>query len=90
MGSPLGEQGSEDGEQQHEVTLIRDFFLGVCPVTQAEYTKVMGRNPSHFQGRKVLCSDSANYPVENVSHEDARELCLRLSGMPDKQAAGRQ
>ena len=101
MGSPPFEEGSWDDERQHEVTLTRDFYLGVYEVTQAQYKKVMGKNPSYFTGDKVAERhpqtgrfvkdvDSANHPVENVSHDDAVEFCRRLSELPDEKAAGRR
>jgi formylglycine-generating enzyme required for sulfatase activity len=37
MGSPTDEEGRDDDEHQHEVTLSRDFYLGVYEVTQAQY-----------------------------------------------------
>lgn len=47
-GSPVDEVGSQDDENQHEITLTREFYIGVFEVTQAEYTLVMGENPSYF------------------------------------------
>ena len=101
MGSPPDEVGSSDDERQHEVTLTRDFYLGVYEVTQAQYKKVMGKNPSYFTGdnvaerhpqtgRFVKDVDSANHPVEIVSHDDAVEFCRRLSERADEKAAGRR
>ena len=37
---------------QHEVRISQAFYLGVTPVTQAQYEAVMGKNPSHFGGRR--------------------------------------
>ena len=48
MGSPKTEKDREDDELEHHVTLRKDFYLGVTEVTQSQYQKVMGRNPSHF------------------------------------------
>ncbi|MFM7562599.1 MAG: formylglycine-generating enzyme family protein, partial [Planctomycetota bacterium] len=62
MGSPESEEGRDADEVQHEVTLSNDFFLGVTEVTQAQYQKVIGENPSYFQGDKVQ-GDSSNHPV---------------------------
>jgi formylglycine-generating enzyme required for sulfatase activity len=53
MGSPPSEEGSEDNERQHEVTLTRDYYLGAFEVTQAQYQKVMGSNPSYYQGNYI-------------------------------------
>src|SRR4051794_18218322 len=48
-GSPDDESDRFDEEgPQHEVTLTAPFYLDVYEVTQEEYRKVMGRNPSHF------------------------------------------
>jgi formylglycine-generating enzyme required for sulfatase activity len=54
MGSPKDEKeresvAEEKGcEEQHEVELTRDFYLGVYEVTQKQYKAVMGYNPSFF------------------------------------------
>jgi len=101
MGSPPDEEGSSDDERQHEVTLTRHFYLGVYEVTQAQYKKVMGKNPSYFTGDKVAERhlqtgrvvkdvDSASHPVDNVSCDNAVEFCRRLSELPDEQMAGRR
>jgi formylglycine-generating enzyme required for sulfatase activity len=88
MGSPESEQGRKDNELQHEVTLSKDFYLGMTEVTQAQYQKVMGDNPSYFQGDKIQ-GDSSNHPVEKVRWEDAVEFCKRLSALPEEKKAGR-
>ncbi|MFM7739460.1 MAG: formylglycine-generating enzyme family protein, partial [Planctomycetota bacterium] len=88
MGSPESEEGRLGGEVQHEVTLSSDFYLGITEVTQAQYQKVMGENPSYFQGDKVQ-GESSNHPVEQVSWEDAVEFCKNLSELPKEKAAGR-
>ena len=31
------------------MTIPDDFYIGIYPVTQEEWQKVMGSNPSHFQ-----------------------------------------
>jgi len=42
MGSPSGEEGREDDETQHQVTLSRSFLLGKTEVTQEQWQAVMG------------------------------------------------
>jgi formylglycine-generating enzyme required for sulfatase activity len=90
MGSPPDEEGRNDDEHQHEVTLSRDFYIGVYAVTQRQYQRVIGKNPSRFQGPEVKNADSSNHPVENVSYDDAVEFCRRLSELSDEQADGRR
>jgi formylglycine-generating enzyme required for sulfatase activity len=46
MGSPPSEPGRREEELPHEVEITRPFYLGVHEVTQAQYQKVMGSNPS--------------------------------------------
>ena len=89
MGSPIEEAGADDDEEQHQVTISKDYYLGVTEVTQGQYEKVMGTNPSYFQKRVIRKSDSSMYPVEQVSWEDAVEFCKRLSDLPEEKAAGR-
>jgi len=47
----------------HEVILTQPFYMGRHEVTQAQWTAVMGSNPSHFNG----FADSPNRPVERVN-----------------------
>ena len=71
MGSPESEQERKENEIQHKVTLTKSFYLGIYEVTQEQYEKVMGSNPSKFKGAKL--------PVEMVNWDDAREFCEKLS-----------
>ncbi|MDO5318044.1 MAG: formylglycine-generating enzyme family protein [bacterium] len=72
MGSPESEIEREDEEEaQHEVVLTKDFWIGKYEVTQAQWTKVMGYNPSVHKG------DS--YPVENVSWIDCQKFLKRVA-----------
>ena len=69
---------------QHKVILTRPIYVGVHEVTQAEYVKVSGHNPSHFSatggGKDVLANiDAQSHPVETVSWNDAAEFCAKLS-----------
>ncbi len=77
----MEEEGRKGNETQHEVTISKSYYLGVFEVTQGEYEKVMGNNPSHFKGRQL--------PVETVSWEDAVSFCKNLSELPEEQAAAR-
>jgi formylglycine-generating enzyme required for sulfatase activity len=88
MGTPAREEYRRDDETQHRVTISKDYYLGVYEVTQAQYQKVMGKNPSHFQGA-IVGNENAWLPVENVSWDEAIEFCMKLSDLPEEKAAGR-
>ncbi|MGK0190457.1 MAG: sulfatase activating formylglycine-generating enzyme, partial [Verrucomicrobiales bacterium] len=69
---------------QHKVILTKPIYLGVNEVTQAEYEKVMGVNPSHFapmgEGQDAVAGlDTGSHPVETVSWNDAADFCAKLS-----------
>jgi formylglycine-generating enzyme required for sulfatase activity len=88
MGSPESDINRQKNETQHEVTISKDYYLGVHEVTQAQYEKVIGENPSYFQGTRVDNLNS-DLPVENVSWDDAVEFCKKLSDLPEEKEAGR-
>ncbi len=69
MGSPANELERDANEVQHQVTLTKDFYLGVFEVTQKQWERVMGRWPSHFTNS--VCRDTR--PVEQVSYLQIRE-----------------
>jgi formylglycine-generating enzyme required for sulfatase activity len=82
MGSPAGEPERDDNERQHRVALTRPYYLGACEVTQAEYEKVTGYNPSTKRGNPRL-------PVETVTWFDAVDFCNRLSDLEGRRRAYR-
>jgi uncharacterized protein (TIGR02996 family) len=88
MGSPPEEKGRlRDEGPQHEVAITRPFYLGAYPVTQEEYEKVIGANPSWYSptggGHSELKGlDTRRFPVEQVSWEDAVAFCRKLSELP--------
>ena len=88
MGSPESEQGRNENETQHEVTISKDYYLGVYEVTQAQYEKVMGKNLSLFQGA-IVGNENADLPVENVSWDEAVKFCKKLSDLPEEKKTGR-
>ena len=70
------------GEQPaRPVTLSKEFYIGMYEVTQQQYKRVMGSEPSRFKG--------ANNPVESLSWHDAVAFCAKLSAFPAEKAAGR-
>lgn len=74
MGSPPSERGRDSDEGPvHTVRIDKPFFMGVHEVTQEQYQKVMGTNPSKYTGAKL--------PVHMVSWHEAKEFCEKLSNM---------
>jgi len=71
MGSPPIEIGHHVSETQHEVTLTKPFYMGKYEVTQEQWEKVMGNNPSQVKGEKL--------PVTNASWENCQEFIKRLN-----------
>lgn len=94
IGSPEDEAERNDDERPLPARVGRPFFLGRTEVTQAQWERVMGGNPSWFrrggEGAAALGdADPATLPVEQVSWEEAAEFCRRLSALPAEKAAGR-
>ena len=73
MGSPEDESGRRNNETLHNVTLARGFYMQTTEVTQAQWKKVMGKNPSSFKD----CGDDC--PVENVSWIDIKDFIKKLN-----------
>ncbi|MFM8187400.1 MAG: formylglycine-generating enzyme family protein [Pirellula sp.] len=88
MGTPGTCQSPFLSDTQHTTTITKDFFMGTCQVSQAQFAKVMSQNPSYFRGDKGRI-ESSNHPVENVSWYQAYAFCHFLSGIPDEKQAGR-
>jgi formylglycine-generating enzyme required for sulfatase activity len=75
--------GTDDGplneRPRHRVNITRPFWMGLYPVTQAQYEELTGDNPSNFNG--------PNLPVEKVSWTAAMEFCEELT--ENERAEGR-
>jgi formylglycine-generating enzyme required for sulfatase activity len=95
MGSPDDEGGRQAYEgPRHEVQITKAFYLGAHKVTQAQYQKVMGTNPSIFAagGRaqdEVRGLSTDDFPVDSVSYPDAVAFCAKLSALPGEKGARR-
>ena len=76
MGSPPGETGRNQDEQQHEVKITNPFWLGKYEVTQRQWKTVMGDNPSKFSG-------DDQRPVELVSWNDCQGFIRALNKVGD-------
>ena|GEM_PF-846410 len=73
MGSPFLEEARLNDEKQHNVCLSKDFWIGKYEVTQAQWQRVMGYNPSFFKG----CG--SNCPVERVSWDEIQGFIFKLN-----------
>ncbi|OWK43407.1 bifunctional serine/threonine-protein kinase/formylglycine-generating enzyme family protein [Fimbriiglobus ruber] len=84
-----GEKGKCGSKQ---VTISQDFYIGVYPVTQEEWQKVMGNNPSYFQkggfwkggkgSSKLTGMSNADLnllPVESVSWNNCNIFIQKLN-----------
>ena len=71
MGPSILGKGGKKNSPAHPVILTKGFYLGKYEVTQEQYEKVMGENPSKFKGPK--------FPVEKVNGADGIAFCEALA-----------
>ncbi|MFO0901982.1 MAG: formylglycine-generating enzyme family protein [Pirellulales bacterium] len=84
-----------DDERQHRVKMTKGYYIGVYEVTQQEFQRVMGHNPSMFSphGRlaeQVNQMDTSRFPVEMVSLDTANVFCEKLSRLTAESSAKRK
>ena len=73
MGRQVSEEGQDSDETQHNVTITRPFYMQTTEVTQGQWKKVMGKNPSRFRDCGKNC------PVEQVSWNDTQDFIAKLN-----------
>jgi eukaryotic-like serine/threonine-protein kinase len=81
----LGGGAGKPGETK--VVIEQDFYLGKYEVTQEEWEKVTGQNPSQFSRtgedidavRDISDAELKRFPVENVSWDDCQVFIERLN-----------
>ena len=73
----MGLDSYSDESPAHQVTFASGFNMGRYEVTQAQWQKVMGNNPSSNKS----CGE--NCPVEKVSWDDTQEFIKKLNAMND-------
>lgn len=73
MGSPSAEKGRQWNEKQHRVVISKSFYMGETEVTQGQWEKLVGFNPSSFStlGKTV--------PVDTVSWNECMEFIRVLN-----------
>ncbi len=69
----MGDDDSGYGPEKpaHKI-FVSDFYVGKYPVSQKQWTDLMGTNPSYFKG-------DDNCPVEKVSWDDAQNFLKILN-----------
>ncbi len=72
MGSADGEEGHENDEGPVHEVCVDGFWMSKYEVTQGQWQKIMGGNPANFQ-------KGENYPVEQVSWDDAQGFIKKLN-----------
>ena len=69
MGSQNAEPGRSDNEKSHDVTLDHDYYIGVFPLTQAQWQNITGSTRTGFYS-----TDGATRPMETLMcYYDLRE-----------------
>ena len=79
--------GGKDKLGEKEVVIPAGFYLGKYEVTQEEWEKVMGENPSYFsrtgEGKDAVKdipdADLKRFPVENVSWDQCQIFVAKLN-----------
>ncbi len=72
MGQSVGEAKLVNPDEiPHQVTFTHGLYVGKVEVTQDQWRRVMGSNPSAFQ-------DSGSIPANNISWEDAQQFVAKL------------
>jgi formylglycine-generating enzyme required for sulfatase activity len=87
LGGGTGVVGEHGVEPVHEVEIAQDFYLGKYEVTQEEWQKVMGNNPSSLSRtgagkefvKDVADGELARFPVDNVSWDDCQKFVARVN-----------
>ncbi len=76
MGAEDDDHEARDDERpRRDVTLTRGFWMMETPVTQGQYTAVMGENPAHCK------REGLDAPVECVSWYDVAAFANKLSAL---------
>jgi len=78
MGSPANEKDRSKriDESQHKVTLSKPFYIGKYEVTQAEWKKVMGKEP--WKGERYT-KENPRHAATYISWEDCHEFLKKLN-----------
>lgn len=73
----------------HRVQIAQSFFMGRQEVTQQQFAAILKRNPSFHTATIASVDSTADFPVEQVTWNDAQQFCDALSALPVEKKAGR-
>lgn len=87
LGSPPHEQGRlHRKEDQHDVIFTQPFQIQATPVTQLQWTLIMGENPSQFKKHGTMIEINGqriplnpNHPIDYVSWIEAQIFIEKLN-----------
>ena len=85
-GSPATEKGRQPTEWQQTFFVPKPFWMSIYPITQKQFQKVAGYNPSFFArdspGAEPVShipgSVLEDFPVEWLNHYEAIEFCYKF------------
>jgi sulfatase modifying factor 1 len=72
------ELAKQDSTAGFNMAIRNAYYIGKYEVTQGEWKKLMGSNPSVFQSDKVA-DDADRHPVDNVTWQDAQAFVRKLN-----------
>ncbi|HNY12655.1 MAG TPA: SUMF1/EgtB/PvdO family nonheme iron enzyme, partial [Candidatus Wallbacteria bacterium] len=67
-------EGAAAEKPIHKVNISNSFFIGKTQITQGQWKKLMGKNPSGFE-------NGDDFPVERVSWNDCQEFIKKINDM---------
>jgi formylglycine-generating enzyme required for sulfatase activity len=84
--------GGKDKLGDKEAEISADFYVGKYEVTQEEWEKVMGENPSHFSRtgdgkdavKDITDAELKRFPVENVSWDQSQLFVAKLNKLENE------
>jgi len=94
VGSPRTEYLRNDDEAEQSIAITAPIYMGQFEVTQRQYQKVMGKNPSFYAptgagANAVTGQNTDDFPVEQVTWREAVDFCAALSNLPAEKTAKR-
>jgi sulfatase modifying factor 1 len=75
----------QDASAGFPVTIAKPFYIGKFEITQGEWSRLMEKNPSVFEGGRVS-DDASRHPVDSVSWDDAQAFVRKLNELEHTRA----